>query len=627
MTWKRRAGNTAICPLRADQADEFSRMAKGSWELLKDILSSPKYSPARRGIRIALIYLSVGVLWIISSDLALDSIFGRPRSADVAQILKDWFFVAASTLFVYLLTARTAASITGSEESPTERRYILSAFIQNFPGMVYRCGDDADCKLDFISPGAVDLTGYSIGELRNKRRLSDLALEEDLETIRSEMDIALGSRRPFKLIYRIRAADGRIKWVWEQGLGIYSQDGKLMGVEGIVADITERKRVEEALKRSEEIYRVLAEGTSEAIFMVDDNRNIALVNNAFLDLFGFSREEIIGQSIRIIHPSEESFIDFGKLFYTTFKQKPFRVEWELKRKDGTVFPVEGAFAGIEGPGAAINGHVGIVRDITERKKTEKELREYREHLEEMVHERTRELKEAQTALVQREKLKTLGAASAELAHEIGNPLVSIGGFARRLLKKYPDSPEAEIILHETERLETMLNRLRNYLRPVDMKPRECDVNAILSDSVALVKSDLERERVKIHLDLYFGLPTAHVDPAILSQVFIAMIRKAVAMMETEKEIAIKTYCSGHSVYAEMVSHAAVKKLWDPELMLLPFEEGGGEGIGISSTFKLLKEMGGALSFSRLGSKAVFTVSLIKCTGTDHGETVWKRQPS
>ena len=199
----------------------------------------------------------------------------------------------------------------------------------------------------------------------------------------------------------------------------------------------------------------------------------------------------------------------------------------------------GTFSVIEGPEGAIGGHVGIIRDITERKKADKELGEYREHLKEMVHERTRELKEAQAALVQREKLKTLGATAAEVAHEIRNPLVSIGGFARRLQKKYPESPEAEIILKETERLETMLSRLRDYLRPVDMKSRECHVNEILTDSVAILGPDLNKDKVKINLNLYPGLPTAHVDPALLTQVFVAMIRNAVEMMDLEKEITIR----------------------------------------------------------------------------------------
>jgi C4-dicarboxylate-specific signal transduction histidine kinase len=242
----------------------------------------------------------------------------------------------------------------------------------------------------------------------------------------------------------------------------------------------------------------------------------------------------------------------------------------------------------------------------------------------MVHERTRELKEAQAALVQKEKLKTLGATAAQVAHEFGNPLVSIGGFARRLQKKYPDSAEAAIILSETQRLETVLNRLRNYLRPVDMRPRECHVDIILSDSVALLRQELERNKVRVHMDLYPNLPMAHVDPSILAYVFVAMIRNAVGMMDLEKEIIIKTYVGEHNVYVDMVTPITGRKPWDPELMLLPFEE-GGEGKGISSTFKLLKDMGGALSFSRNDSNAVFTVSLIKCHGGSHVKLVHEQR--
>ncbi|MGA2025991.1 MAG: PAS domain S-box protein [Syntrophobacteraceae bacterium] len=591
---------------------------------MKNIITRPTQSPAQGGLRIALIYAAVGALWIISSDLAVDLIFGQSRAALVTQTVKGWVFVGASALLIYLLTNKTISSIKGSEKALADGQKMLSTLFENLPGMLYRCGAEG-CPLDLVSPGAVELTGYSISELSQKQKLTDLILEEDRDMVRSNTEDALANRRPFKLIYRIQAADGRIKWVWEQGLGIYSQSGQLIAREGFIADISGRKRIEEALQRSEELYKTLMEGTSDAIFMVDGNRDIVSVNHTFLDLFGFSREEIIGQSIRILHPSDESFIDFGKLALSALEQGPLRVEWELTKKDGTVFPVEGTFSVIARPEGAIGGHAGIIRDITERKKADKELREYREHLEEMVYERTRELKEAQAALVQREKLKTLGATAAEVAHEIRNPLVSIGGFARRLQKKYPESPEAEIILQETERLETMLSRLRDYLLPVDMNPRECLVNAILTDSVALLASELKKHKVKIHLDLCPDLPTAHVDPAILTQVFVAIIRNAVGMMDLEKELTVKTYYGDHSIYVDMISLVAEKKLWDPELMLLPWDE-GGKGNGISSTFKLLKEMGGVLSFSKFASKAKFTVSLVKCCEAAHSEAVQGRQP-
>jgi len=578
---------------------------------LKEIFIMPEHSAAKGGLRIALIYAVAGALWIVVSDLAVELFLGQGKAGYQAQTVKGWFFVSASALLIYLLTSRTISSVKQSEQALRESQQALSTIFKHLPGMVYRCGTDPTCPLDFVSPGAVELTGYPLAELSHKRKLTDLIVPEDREMAGSKTMEALAAKLPFKLVYRIRTADGRIKWAWEQGLGIYSEKGELIAVEGFVADISERKRIEEALRRSEQVYKVLVEGTSDAILMVDKERNIVSVNHAFLDLFGYSREEVIGQCVRILHPSEESFISFGRLAYPALGQEPLRIEWELKKKDGTIFPVEGTYSVIMGLEDAIGGHVGILRDITERRKADKELREYREHLEEMVHERTSELEEAQIALVQREKLKTLGAIAAEVAHEIRNPLVSLGGFARRLQKKYPDSREAEIILRETERLEAILNRLNDYLRPVDMRPRECHVNSILSDSVGLLTPELERDHVKVHFDLYPDLPTAHVDPAVLTQVFVVMIRNAVGMMDLEKEITVKTYYGEHKIFVDMISSVAANRPMDPELMLLPLEE-GERWTGMSSTFKLLKGMGGALSFAKRDSKAIFTVSLVKC---------------
>jgi PAS domain S-box-containing protein len=484
--------------------------------------------------------------------------------------------------------------------------------------MAYRYRSNPERSFDFISPGALDLTGLLLRELNTRQDFSRLILEEDRKRLKAEIDGALSAKKPFRLVYRILTPAGYLKWVLEQGLGIYSKEGELEAVEGFIVDISGPKRTEEALRRSEELYMVLAESISDAIFMVDEERCIVSVNRAFLDLFGYTRKEIIGQTIRMLHTSEESFKDFGQL-RSRMDRGPVRVEWELRKKSGEIFSVEGTFSVIEGPGGSSGGHVGIIRDITERKRVEKELREHREHLEEMVQERTRELREAQAALVQREKLKTLGATAAEVAHEIRNPLVSIGGFARRLQKKYPDSVEADIILKETKRLEMILNRLSDYLRPVDMKPRECHVNIILNDSLALLAPQLEKKNIRLTLDLSGDLPTAHVDPAILTQVFVAMIRNAIETMDQEKEITFKTYSGQHHVYVDMTSPVALKRLLDPEQMLLPFED-SISGTGISSTFKLLKEMGGTLSFLQQGSQATFTVSLVKCNDASHRET-------
>ncbi|ABK15995.1 PAS domain S-box protein [Syntrophobacter fumaroxidans] len=374
--------------------------------------------------------------------------------------------------------------------------------------------------------------------------------------------------------------------------------------------IRKRKRAQAALRESEERYRTLVESTSDAILMVDKDRMIVSTNQAFLDLFGYERGELEGQSIRVVHPSEESYVVFGQRAHHAIRTgAPFRTEWNLVRKDGTILPMEGSYSAIRGPDGSPTAYVAVIRDITERKKAEEELKNYRDRLENMVRERTLQLEAAQKALVQREKLKTLGAIAAEVAHEIRNPLMSLGGFAMRLQKKYPESPEVEIILEESRRLEKILDRIKDYLRPVDIRSRECPVNTVAAECVGLLAQDLERERVVWQLDLAPELPPALVDPDVLGEVFVHVITHIAKVMDKQGLLTIRTYESDRNIQIDFRYRLpAHKSVQDPERLFLPFEEGDATG-GVPLSYRLLKGMGGLLFVTQEERDTLFTVSL------------------
>jgi signal transduction histidine kinase len=90
---------------------------------------------------------------------------------------------------------------------------------------------------------------------------------------------------------------------------------------------------------------------------------------------------------------------------------------------------------------------------------------------------------SEKAVIQREKLNLLRSISAEVAHGIRNPLVSIGGFALRLRKRFNDLPEGDIILSESERLEKLLKRIAECLRPVDVTFQDSSINNVVKDCV------------------------------------------------------------------------------------------------------------------------------------------------
>jgi signal transduction histidine kinase len=221
-------------------------------------------------------------------------------------------------------------------------------------------------------------------------------------------------------------------------------------------------------------------------------------------------------------------------------------------------------------------------------------------------------KQLERAIVQREKLNTLGTIAAEVAHEIRNPLVSLGGFARRLQQKFPDLPECEVILQESQRLERILSRIRNYLKPVEIRPQGCLVNNIITHCVDLLSPETELRRITCKLKLYPDLSEVYTDPDILTQIFVNLILNAAEAMESGGVLAIRTFESEQDLYIEFKNPAPEQEIKHPELLFMPFAE-GGESIGLPLCYRLLKNMGGLLSYTSEGNHMAFTVSLPKAS--------------
>ncbi|MCF8045707.1 MAG: response regulator [Desulfarculaceae bacterium] len=153
-------------------------------------------------------------------------------------------------LYLKEMVDEQTVEVRRSREELEENRHRLQRLLDNLPGgMAYRCDNNRNYTMSWISKGALYLTGYAPGDLVDDRAVAygDLIHPDDRDHVWEKVQAGLEQREPFHVEYRIRTADGAEKWVLEKGVGVYTLENELVGLEGIISDITEQKEAEKEM--------------------------------------------------------------------------------------------------------------------------------------------------------------------------------------------------------------------------------------------------------------------------------------------------------------------------------------------------------------------------------------------
>ncbi len=227
----------------------------------------------------------------------------------------------------------------------------------------------------------------------------------------------------------------------------------------------------------------------------------------------------------------------------------------------------------------------------------------------------RELLSTKEQLVQSEKLAALGEISAEVAHEIKNPLVSIGGFARRLEKKIQNYSKefdhhdelksiadySNIIMSEVDRLEKLLTNILTYSKAGTLEREPCDINELLEEGIFLFKSGFFIKNIAVHRQLEQGLPLLQLDKPKIKQVLINLLYNAMESMPSGGDLTIKTYhekyIGGKNVITVCIEDTGGGIPQDIfENIFNPFftTKSSGTGLGLSISRKIIEIHGGTI---------------------------------
>jgi PAS domain S-box-containing protein len=386
----------------------------------------------------------------------------------------------------------------------------------------------------------------------------------------------------------------------------------------LVRENDDRKRVEEALRVSEERWSRLAENSSAGVALLAPDGRFIAANEALQKMLGYTATELQARTVLDITYVEDRVATKARMRAASEGQgRIFRFEKRYVRKDTTLMwaDVSNVFVAASGNSRAF--HSTVIVDITERKRTEEELRQ-----------KEVSLREAQAALAHVSRVTTMGELAASIAHEVNQPLSGIVGSAgaglRRLASDSPDIVEAQAafrrIVRDGKRTADVVSRMRSLFKKADAARDRLDMNEAILEVVSLTHSEALRNQVDLRTELAADLPAVMGDRVQLQQVMVNLILNAIEAMHTVedggRDLLISTQQDDGDEIEVAVRDSGIG--FDPltaERIFAAFHttKPGGLGMGLSISRSIVESHGGRLwAEVNDGPGATFRFTLLRC---------------
>ncbi|MCL5237373.1 MAG: PAS domain S-box protein [Nitrospirae bacterium] len=364
----------------------------------------------------------------------------------------------------------------------------------------------------------------------------------------------------------------------------------------------------ESIQQSEDRYRALFEESRDVIYISSREGLILEINKAASELFGYAWDELLGMDIHELYADSADRDKFQREIEEKGSLKDY--EMRLRRKNGTdIYCLITSTVRHDREGAIL-GYQGIIHDITGRKQAEEEIRKLNRELEQRILELT-------------ETNRELDAFSHSVSHDLRAPLVAIGGFARRLLRKHSDDLDAagldmlNTILANVQNMERLINDLLAFSRSGRQRMNLLDV-----DMEELVSTVFEELRTivpgrKVHLKAGKLLP-AYADPSLIRQVIMNLLSNAFKFTRTREEAVIEagSRYDGNDVLYYVKDNGVgfdmrfANRLFDVFQRMHGDEGFEGTGIGLSIVQRIVVRHGGRVwAEGSVGKGAVFYFTL------------------
>jgi PAS domain S-box-containing protein len=474
-----------------------------------------------------------------------------------------------------------------------------------------------DLKLVFVNRAAVDMMGYS-GEILVSKPFIDFIHPDDRNMVVDYHIRRLkGEEVPLVYSFRVISQDGTVKWVefntaviqWKERPATLS----------FLNDITERKRVEEALRESEARYRLLADNMTDAVWLMNMNLNVIYASPSVEKLIGYTDEEIKQMTPEKFLAPELLNNAMAVFSEELVKAKvdpnysPIRtLELEFYRKNGTTYWSESTFSFIRDKNGIPVSILAEGRDITDRKRVEEEKRRLEERLQ------------------RAHKMEAIGTLAGGIAHDFNNLLMAIQGYTSlTLLTLDLDDPNRErlkIIQEQVQSGAELTRQLLGFARGGRYEVKPADINDVIQKTSSMFGRT--KKEITIHMKYEKNLSPVEVDLGQMEQVFMNLYVNAWQAMPGGGEIYLQTenvflnnkqalsYSVKPGKYVKItvtdtgtgIDEKTRERIFDPFFTTKAM--GRGAGLGLATVYGIIKGHKGMINvYSEPGHGTTFTIYL------------------